>query len=81
MRTRLTDLLGIEAPIVQGAMQWLSRAPLAAAVSNAGGLGVITAKSFASPDLLRREIAALRAICDRPFAVNLSLLPELAGPD
>jgi nitronate monooxygenase len=81
LRTRLTDLLGIQVPIVQGAMQWLSRAPLAAAVSNAGGLGVITAKSFANPDQLRREIAALRAICDRPFAVNLSLLPELAGPD
>lgn len=81
MPTRLTKLLGIKHPIIQGAMQWLARAPLAAAVSNAGGLGLINAKSFADAGGLRREIAALRRLCDRPFAVNLSLLPELAGPD
>lgn len=74
-------MLGIKHPIIQGAMQWLARAPLAAAVSNAGGLGVINAKSFADAGGLRQEIAALRRLCDRPFAVNLSLLPELAGPD
>ncbi|MFH1061244.1 MAG: nitronate monooxygenase [Pseudomonadota bacterium] len=81
MPTRLTVLLGIEHPIIQGAMQWLARAPLAAAVSNAGGLGVINAKSFADAAGLRREIAELRRLTERPFAVNLSLLPELAGPD
>lgn len=81
MPTRLTKLLGIQHPIIQGAMQWLARAPLAAAVSNAGGLGVINAKSFADVGDLRREIDHLRRLCERPFAVNLSLLPELAGPD
>ncbi len=81
MRTRLTELLGIEVPIIQGAMQWLSRGPLAAAVSQAGGLGVITAKSMASGEALRVEIAQLRRLTDRPFAVNISMLPELAGPD
>lgn len=81
MPTRLTALLGIDHPIIQGAMQWLARAPLAAAVSNAGGLGIINAKSFADAGGLRDEIAALRRLTERPFAVNLSLLPELAGPD
>ncbi|MCB2188494.1 MAG: nitronate monooxygenase [Deltaproteobacteria bacterium] len=81
MRTSFTELLGIEYPLIQGAMQWLARAPLAGAVSQAGGLGVINAKSFAHPDDLRREIAAVRQITGRPFAVNISMLPELAGPD
>lgn len=81
MPTRLTALLGIRYPIIQGAMQWLARAPLAAAVSNAGGLGVINARTFADAGGLRTEIAALRRLTERPFAVNLSLLPELAGPD
>ncbi|MFZ5587341.1 MAG: NAD(P)H-dependent flavin oxidoreductase [Thermodesulfobacteriota bacterium] len=81
MPTRLTKLLGIQHPIIQGAMQWLARAPLAAAVSNAGGLGVINAKSFADAGELRCEIDHLRRLSHRPFAVNLSLLPELAGPD
>ncbi|RJX31884.1 MAG: nitronate monooxygenase [Desulfarculus sp.] len=81
MQTRLTQLLGIRYPIIQGALQWLARAPLAGAVSAAGGLGIINAKSFTEPEDLRAEIAAVRAITDRPFAVNISMLPELAGPD
>lgn len=81
MRTKLTELLGIELPIVQGAMQWLARAPLASAVSNAGGLGVINAKTFADPAALLGEIEQVRRLTDRPFAVNISMLPEVAGPE
>lgn len=81
MYTRLTELLAIRFPIIQGAMQWLARAPLAAAVSQAGGLGVINAKTFADPQDLAREIALVRRQTDRPFAVNVSMLPEVAGPE
>lgn len=81
MQTRLTELLGIGYPIIQGALQWLARAPLAGAVSAAGGLGIINAKSFSAPEDLQAEIAQVRALTDKPFAVNISMLPELAGPD
>ena len=76
MRTRLTGKLGIKYPIVQGAMQWLSKAPLCAAVSKAGGLGMLTAKSFQDPEDLRSEIALVRKATDRPFGVNISMLPK-----
>ncbi len=79
MQTRLTQLLGIEYPIIQGALQWLAKAPLAGAVSAAGGLGIVNAKSFTEPQELAAEIAAVRAITDKPFAVNISMLPEMAG--
>ncbi len=75
--TRVTKLLGIELPIIGGAMQWLSRAPLAAAVSNAGGLGIITSATFASKDDLRAEIRQMRELTDKPFAVNINLFPSL----
>ena len=81
LRTRMTELLGIEHPIVQGGMMWVGRAELAAAVSNAGGLGILTALTQPTPDDLRREIARCRAMTDRPFGVNLTLLPSLAPPD
>ena len=74
-KTRITELLGIEYPIIQGAMLWLSRAELAAAVSNAGGLGIIAAGSFATTDELRQEILKMKNLTDKPFAVNITLMP------
>lgn len=80
LRTRITDLLGIEHPIVQGGMMWVGRAELASAVSNAGGLGVLTALTQPSPDDLRREIDRCRAMTDKPFGVNLTILPSVSPP-
>ena len=80
IRTRITDLLGIDYPIVQGGMMWVGRAELAAAVSNAGGLGIITGLTFPTPDDLRREIARCRTLTDKPFAVNLTILPAVKPP-
>ena len=81
MKTRITELLGIQHPIVQGGMHHVGLAPLAAAVSNAGGLGTITALSLPSPEALAEEIARCRELTDRPFAVNLTFLPQLSQPD
>lgn len=81
MRTRITDLLGIRHPIIQGGMHYVGFAELAAAVSNAGGLGTITALTQKTPADLAREIAKCRALTDRPFAVNLTFLPSLRAPD
>ena len=78
--TRLTELLGIEHPIVQGGMMWVGRAELAAAVSNAGGLGILTALTQSTPDDLRREIDRCRAMTDKPFGVNLTILPSVTPP-
>lgn len=80
LRTRFTELLGIERPIVQGGMMWVGRAELAAAVSNAGGLGIVTALTQPSPDDLRREIDRCRAMTDKPFGVNLTILPSVSPP-
>jgi nitronate monooxygenase len=80
MRTRVTELLGIETPIVQGGMQWVGRAELVAAVSNAGALGFLTALTQPTPEDLRREIARTRRMTDRPFGVNLTILPTLKPP-
>jgi len=77
MKTRLTELLGIKHPIVQGGMMWVSRAKLVAAVSNAGGLGTLTALSLPEPELVAKEIAEIRSLTDKPFAVNLTFLPTL----
>jgi len=73
MKTRITELLNIRYPIVMGGMQWVGRAKLAAAVSNAGGLGIVTARTQPSPDELRREIERTRELTDKPFGVNLTL--------
>jgi NADH:quinone reductase (non-electrogenic) len=79
-KTRITELLGIQVPIVQGGMQWVGRAELAAAVSNAGALGVLTALTQPTPELLRREIQRCRSMTDRPFGLNLTILPTLTPP-
>jgi nitronate monooxygenase len=73
-------LLGIEAPIIQGGMMWVGRANLAAAVSNAGGLGILTALTQPTPDDLRREIDLCRKMTSRPFGVNLTILPSVNPP-
>jgi nitronate monooxygenase len=80
LRTRFTRLVGIEHPIVQGGMMWVGRADLAAAVSNAGGLGILTALTQPTPDDLRREIDRCRAMTDKPFGVNLTILPSVSPP-
>ena len=80
MKTRITELLGIRYPIIQGGMQWVGLAELASAVSNAGGLGILTALTQPTPDALRKEIERTRAMTDRPFGVNLTILPTLKPP-
>ena len=81
MKTRITELFGIEHPIIQGGMHYVGYAQLAAAVSNAGGLGVITALTQKTPDDLRNEIAKCREMTDKPFGVNVTFLPTLNPPD
>lgn len=73
MRTRITELLGIRYPIVQGGMQWVGRAGLVAAVSNAGGLGLLTARTQPTPAELLREVERTRQLTDKPFGINLTL--------
>jgi len=80
MRTRITDLFGIRYPVIQGGMHYVGFASLAAAVSNAGGLGVITALTLKTPELLAREIAKCREMTDMPFGVNLTFLPTFSAP-
>jgi NADH:quinone reductase (non-electrogenic) len=78
--TRFTQLIGIEYPIMQGGMQWVGRAELAAAVSNAGGLGTITALTQPSPQALAAEIERCRGMTSKPLAVNLTVLPTMMPP-
>ncbi len=80
IKTRITELLGIDLPIVQGGMMWVGRAELAAAVSNAGGLGIITGLTQPTPDALREEIARCRKLTNKPFGVNLTILPSVKPP-
>jgi nitronate monooxygenase len=75
--TKLCKNLKIKYPIIQGGMMWVSKAELSAAVSNAGGLGIITALTFETPDKLRNEIRKMRELTDKPFGVNLTFLPTL----
>ncbi|KJK68075.1 Nitronate monooxygenase [Aspergillus parasiticus SU-1] len=79
--TALTRKLGITVPVVQGGMQWVGYAELAAAVSNAGGLGILTALTQPTPEDLRKEIRKCRSMTKKPFGVNLTLLPALVPPD
>src|SRR5215467_6147698 len=79
-KTRFTETFGIEHPIVQGGMQWVGRAELVAAVANAGALGFITALTQPTPADLAREIAKCRDLTDKPFGVNLTILPTINPP-
>jgi len=81
MKTRITELFGIEHPIIQGGMHYVGFAELAAAVSNAGGLGIITALTQPSAAALADEIAKCRDMTDKPFGVNLTFLPVVNSPD
>ena len=81
MKTRITEMLGIQHPIIQGGMHYVGFAELAAAVSNAGGLGVITGLTQKTPADLANEIARCRDMTDKPFGVNLTFLPTVSSPD
>lgn len=80
IKTRFTEMFGVEHPIVQGGMQWVGRAELVAAVANAGALGFITALTQPTPEHLAAEIARCREMTDRPFGVNLTMLPSITPP-
>jgi nitronate monooxygenase len=80
IRTRFTELFGVEHPIAQGGMQWVGRAGLVSAVANAGALGFITALTQPTPEDLTREIARCRDATDKPFGVNLTILPAIKPP-
>ncbi len=81
MKTRITEMFGIEHPIIQGGMHYVGFAEMAAAVSNAGGLGIITALTQPSAEDLAKEIARCHEMTDKPFGVNLTFLPTLTPPD
>jgi NADH:quinone reductase (non-electrogenic) len=81
MKTKITGMLGIEAPILGGTMMDLSRAPFVAAISNAGALGIVASAIFKKPEDLREELKRAKGLTDRPFAVNINLFPMLAPPD
>ncbi|QGN53565.1 nitronate monooxygenase family protein [Novosphingobium sp. Gsoil 351] len=80
-KTRITELLGIEHPIVQGGMQWVGTAEMASAVSNAGGLGILTALTQPTPEALAAEIARCRTMTAKPFGVNITVFPTINAPD
>merc|ERR1711977_413820 len=79
--TKLTRALGIKIPVVQGGMQWVGYAELASAVSNAGGLGILTALTQPTPEDLRKEIRKCKTMTNKPFGVNITLLPSMNTPD
>jgi len=81
LKTRITEMFGIERPIVQGGLMWIARAELTSAVANAGGIGFMTALSFPDADALRTEIRKCREMTEKPFGVNLTFLPTLRPPD
>ena len=81
MKTAITEMFGIEHPIIQGGMHYVGFAEMAAAVSNAGGLGIITGLTQGTPEKLANEIARCHDMTDKPFGVNLTILPTLTPPD
>ena len=81
MKTQITDMFGIQHPIIQGGMHYVGFAELAAAVSNAGGLGIITGLTQRTPELLANEICRCREWTAKPFGVNLTFLPTVTSPD
>src|SRR5260221_9602605 len=80
VKTAITEMFGIEHPIIQGGMHFVGFAGLASAVSNAGGLGIITGLTQRTPELLAKEIARCHEMTDKPFGVNLTFLPTFAAP-
>lgn len=80
IRTRVSEMLGIRYPIIQGGMMWVGLAEMAAAVSNAGGLGILTALTQPTPEDLAREIERCRTLTDQPFGVNITFLPSIKAP-
>jgi len=81
MKTKITELFNIEHPVIQGGMHFVGFAEMAAAVSNAGGLGIITGLTQKTPEDLAREIARCKEMTDKPFGVNLTFLPAFTAPD
>ena len=81
MKTRITEMFGVEHPIIQGGLMWIANAELTSAVANAGAMGFMTALSFETPELLRDEIRKCRDLTDKPFGINLTFLPSLRQPD
>src|SRR3981189_3183796 len=81
MKTAITELFNIKHPIIQGGMHYVGFAELASAVSNAGGLGIITGLTQRTPEKLAQEIARCRSMTDKPFGVNLTFLPAVTQPD
>ncbi|MAI56551.1 MAG: nitronate monooxygenase [Gammaproteobacteria bacterium] len=81
MKTKITEMFGIEHPIIQGGMHYVGLAEMAAAVSNAGGLGIITGLTQGTPEKLANEIARCQEMTDKPFGVNLTFLPAMTAPD
>jgi nitronate monooxygenase len=81
MKTAITEMFGIQHPIIQGGMHYVGFAEMAAAVSNAGGLGIVTGLTQGTPEKLSREIARCKDMTDKPFGVNLTILPTLTPPD
>ncbi|MBQ1561588.1 nitronate monooxygenase family protein [Caulobacter sp.] len=80
IKTRFTELFGVEHPIAQGGMQWVGKAELVSAVANAGALGFLTALTQPTPEALSKEIARCREMTDKPFGVNLTILPAMTPP-
>lgn len=80
MKTRFTEMFGVEHPIAQGGMMWVGMAELVSAVANAGALGFLTALTQPTPEALTKEIARCRDMTDRPFGVNLTILPSINPP-
>lgn len=80
MKTRITELLGVRYPIIQGGMMWVGTAEMASAVSNAGGLGILTALTQSTPEALGKEIDRCRTMTDQPFGVNVTILPSVNPP-
>ncbi len=80
LKTRFTELFGVEHPIAQGGMQWVGKAELVAAVANAGALGFITALTQPTPEALSKEIQRTKDLTDKPFGVNLTILPAITPP-
>ena len=81
MKTRITELFGVEHPIVQGGLMWIATAELTSAVANAGAMGFMTALTHETPEGLREEIHKCRDMTDKPFGINLTFLPSLRQPD